>query len=137
MGLSATIAAAIATARRVTLDLQPTVVLYQWLGQDTYGKDEYADPKNIRAIVSYETKAIKTGEGKEESSVAYVAILEPVPNVTTNESYVRMNPVDHRDKLMLPNGTTGPILKVNGFSNGETGVPYFSEIWLGRSERSE
>lgn len=134
MGLSAIIANAVATAKNITLDLQPTVTLRQWIGQDKFGKPEYTSPTSYRVILNYENKNVKMSGGQEASARAYLAFLEPVAPATPNAGATRENPIDERDEITLPDGTGGPILTVSGFANGVTGVPYFSEVWLGESE---
>jgi hypothetical protein len=136
MGLSSIIANAVATAKAVTLDLQPTVSLQQWIGQSQEGDPDYATAVNYRVILNYERKAIKLPDGTETSSRAYLAFLEPVAPATANVGQTRANPIDKRDVITLPDGSTGPILTVSGFANGVTGVPYFSEIFLGEAEQS-
>jgi hypothetical protein len=65
-------------------------------------------------------------------AATYVLILQLVPSaVEVDSDNPRRNPVDERDKIILPDGSTGPILKVKGFVDSETNLRFYSEIWLG------
>lgn len=136
MGLADIVASAVSIARTVTLDLQPTITLQQWTGEDSFGKKTYATAQSLRAIVEEKQKSFKTDQGQDAVSKTYIAVLEPIDAATASAGYTRKNPVDERDLITLPDGTTGPILDVDGLVNGATGVPFYSQIYLGRSEQA-
>lgn len=119
---------AIATARAITLDLHVDVQWKAWTGQNTKGKPDYADPVTLKALVEKKQKLVKTLDGQMKMSVAYIAILQ---EVTPNGATGRTEPIDLQDKFILPDGTSGTILSVSGFFDGGTGVPFYSEVYLG------
>jgi hypothetical protein len=74
-------------------------------------------PRQRPAIVNKSQKVIKTASGELVMSTAYVAFLDPAP-------------VSEYDKIILPDGSTGPILQVTAFFDGSNG-PILSEVYLG------
>lgn len=136
MGLADIVAGAVTIARTVTLDLHTTITLAQWIGEDQFGKGIYATALSLRAIVEDKNKQLKTGEGQDAVSKTYIAVLEPIDAATANSGFTRKNPVDERDIVTLPDGSTGPILDIDGLINGATGVPFYSQIYLGRPEQA-
>jgi len=118
MGLLDDLTDAVATVDAETADLQPEVTISRWLGQDALGKPRYAAPVRVPAIVEWKQRAVRTRAGADTTSRAYVGILRPFS-------------VSERDKVVLPDGTTGPILDMGGFVSRATGRPIFVEVWLG------
>jgi len=127
MSIRDILVAGIATARTITLPLHVTVQHSAWTGQDFNGKDTFATASSLKAIVNKEEKIFKK-EGIEVAAKTYIAILQPI---ASNGAAGRSEPVDTRDKFVLPDGTTGPVVEVSGFMDGGTGAPYFYEIYLG------
>lgn len=136
MALVDTLRSGVATARAITLSFHVNVTIQQWIGQNSFGKAEYADTLTLKALVEQKSKSFKTRDGQEAVSKSYIAILEPITPATPTGDNTRENPIDERDVITLPDGTTGPILDVTGFLDGGTGVPFFSEIYLGRAEQA-
>lgn len=118
----------IALARGITLPLHVTVTRKAWTGQTFDGVPTYATT-TPKALVEFKQSRVRTKEGVEVISRAYVAFLEELPATAAAEP--RENPVDTRDIIILPDGSTGPILAVDGFLDGGTGVPFYSQIFLG------
>lgn len=121
----------IATARTVTLSLHVTVVHMAWTGQDMFGAPTYEITTNRLALAERKQKLVRTIAGTEELSQHYVAFLEEIAPTTPTIPGTRTNPIDVNDVLVLPDGTTGPILAVDGFYDGGTGVPFYSQVYLG------
>jgi hypothetical protein len=113
--------------KETTLSLQPVVTLHQWVAQDLYGKPLYA-VITLQAITVQAPNMHKTSNGQLVAVQAYVAFLEPVP---PNGTAGRLEPIDPRDKIVLPDGSWGPIVEVKGFIDAGTGKPMFSEVWIG------
>lgn len=112
-----------------TDSLQPYCQLHQWIGQDLYGKPVYAvPPLSLKAIVNQAPNLHQTSGGQLVAVQAYAAFLEPIP---PNGTAGRVEPIDPRDVIMLPDGTTGPIVEVKGFIDAGTDKPMFSEVWIG------
>lgn len=70
-----------------------------------------------KAIVDKKQKLVKTPSGELVMSQAYVAFLDPAP-------------INQFDTIVLPDGTTGPIISVQAFIDGSNG-PILSEVYLG------
>ena len=114
--------------KETTESLQPFVQLMQWVGQDLYGKAQYAEPLGLQAIINQAPNLHTTSGGLVVATQAYVAFLEPV---TPNGTAGRMEPVDPRDIIVLPDGNWGPIVEIKNFIDAGTNKPMFSEIWVG------
>lgn len=118
MGLRDIVANGVAQADRITQDLQPTVTVRRRTGQTGAGKAVYAAPVRVPAIVDWQQKIVRTRTGTEAVSRAYVGFLRPFQ-------------ISEDDQVILPDGTTGPILDMSGFVDRATGAPYFVQVWLG------
>lgn len=130
MSLLTILRSGIKQARSITLDLQPVIQHKAWIGQNVYGEPVYAPAISRNAIVNVENHLHHTSSGEVVDTAAYVAILEPIkPNGTPG----RQEPIDGRDLIILPDGTTGPIVSIEGFFDAETKRPMFSEVWLGKA----
>lgn len=133
MGLDDVVRAGVALADSITQDLQGTIGYRAWVGQDGLGEPIYVPPigsaaVSVKAIVDKKQQMIRTSDGREVMSKTYVALLRPM---TANGTPGRTEPIDERDMIVLPDGTTGPILNIGGFIDGGSGFPYFHEIFLG------
>jgi hypothetical protein len=129
--MSRLVSRAVAIANRAVgnLDLKVTVTVHAWTSQDVFGAPSYAAPVSYDVILDERQQQKRDAEGKLVSTRAYIAFLEPI---TPNGAAGRVEPLDPRDKIVLPDGvTTGPIVATTGFVNKETGRPYFHEVWLG------
>ncbi len=131
MGLGSIVRSAYRTAHQVTGGtdgLQVDVAHYAWTSQDGYGKPTYASAKTYPAIVTRTQRLIRTQTGHEVMSRASLEFLQlPKANGASN----RTEPIDTRDKLVLPDGTTGPILDVNGLLDPTTEHPFGVTVWIG------
>jgi hypothetical protein len=111
------------------LGFQPVVVHRAWTGQDGYGRATYAAAVNRRAVVDLTRRQRATVSGGIVTVIATVTILE---TVAPNGAAGRVEPIDPRDILVLPDGRTGPILSgPNAVVNPATGQPFFNEISIG------
>jgi len=119
MGLASVVRGAVATANRVTKDLQSTVSHQSAMSTpSSKGVIAYGAAVSRRALVDWKQKVMRTSNGQEVTTRASVTFLEPVA-------------VTLLDVIILPDGTTGPILDVGGFVDASTGRPYLMEVWLG------
>jgi hypothetical protein len=130
MSLIDTFRSGVATVDKVTKDLQPTIRVRAWTGADAYGAQTYAATKSYRAIVDLKQQERKTLTGKIVMVRATITLLQPI---SANGATGRLEPVDPRDIVTLPDGTTGPIVDVGpgGIIDPATGHPLFSELYLG------
>lgn len=127
MGLSDIIRSGVKTIDTVTKSLQPTVTHRAWKSADVYGSPVFASPKSYKAVVEQKQELRKTSSGQLVMTKASVMIIQPVP---PDGAPGRVEPIDPRDIITLPDGTTGKIVDVQGFVDEKTDHPYFSEIYL-------
>ena len=127
-GFADILRAGIATANSVTATLQATVQHYAWISDDGFGTNSYAAAVPRQAIVEEKQRLIRQGDGQYMLSRAKVTFIFPIP---ANGAAKRQEPIDPRDKIVLPDGTTGPIIDIEGVVDPDTGKPYISEVWLG------
>ena len=128
MGLDALIRSAIGIAASVTSSLQVNVDHYAWTGTGTYSEPTYATAVVRPAVVEYRQRQKDTVDGQEIVQQTVITLIGPI---TANGATDRREPVDPRDKIVLPNGYTGPILTVNGILDPTTSSPYLIEVVLG------
>lgn len=107
--------------------LEPITVA-RWTGQDVEGDPTYAADITPPAIVELKQQLRKDANGVEVMSKTKLTIIRPIPDEGTAG---RREPIDPRDKVTLPDGTTGPIIDIGGLVSGGTGKPYMLEVWLG------
>lgn len=130
MGFSSSIRNGVALANKLTKDLQVVVSFYAWIGTDDTGGPRYADPISVLAVVEDKHRTRRFSNGQEVVQKAVITILVPM---NSNGASGRSEPIDPRDKFVLPNGTTGPILDVSGIVDPITNRPYMHEVVLGWS----
>ena len=122
------LARGILVANRITASVTWT----PWRGQDGLGDDIPGTPRIVQAIVEKKKQVVKDPQGLEIATSAYIGILEPLSPVgVVVPGQIRNEPIDERDVFTLPDGTTGPIVFINGFVDGGTGRPMFHEVYLG------
>lgn len=129
MGLADVIRSGVAVINSVTSDLQVTVQHYAWLSNNDDGESVYDTVVNLSAIVEYGKEQSMDVNGRQ-SLVKGTAITVVGP-ITDNGGANRREPVDPRDRLVLPDGTSGPILSMKGVADPSTGDQYVYEIFLG------
>ena len=128
MALSTIIRNTIAIADRLTIDLQVPVQHYAWIADgSTYGEPVFASPVTRLALVEMRQRLIRL-EGQDIIQRAVVTFLRPI---AANGASDRREPIDLRDKLVLPNGYTGPIKNVEGLENNFDDSPYMVVVILG------
>jgi len=132
MSLADDVREIVALARAETLDLHVTVTHRAWTGQDYTGAATFINTE-YKALVEAKQKAVRTKNGTEAVSSHYVGILEEIPpTATLSADQFRDNPIDvDQDRIILPDGRDMPILAVDGFFDGGTGVPFYSQVYLG------
>jgi hypothetical protein len=133
MSLLDIINAGIATANKITKPLQGTVQHYAWTGQDGMGADTFSpvltSPGTPRqALVDMTRKPRATKDGKLLMTIASLTFLDVIPD---NGASGRSEPIDTRDRIILPDGSTGPIVSAGGFMDARTGRPVLNEVLLG------
>lgn len=127
MGLLDVLKAGVKVADQLTKDLQATVTYRRHTGQGFSGDATYAADVELKAIVDWRQRQVRTLAGSLEVSRASVTFLDvdALLAATNNAG------IDDNDVIVLPDGTTGPILDMGGFIDRTTGVPVATEVFLG------
>lgn len=133
MSLLDTLRAGIALANTITAPFQGTVQHYAWTGQDGEGADTFSPVLTLpgtsrKAIIDLTRKPRATTEGKMLMTIAAITFLDVI---APNGASGRSEPIDSRDRIVLPDGSTGPIVSVGGFMDALTGRPVLNEVLLG------
>ena len=118
---------AVAVADSVTRPLQSTVSYQRYTGQNAFGEKSYAAAVDLKAIVDWRQKQVRTSTGTLEVSRAVITFLDAAALSTATAGAG----IDDNDILTLPDGETGPILDLGGFIDPGTGIPIATEIFLG------
>lgn len=132
MSLLDTIRGGVAIADSVTKSLQCLVDFRHYAGSDPYGGSVYVPPEDqpalkLHAIVDWKQKQLRTMEGTLSVSRASVLFLNVAEVATATNS----EGIDDHDIIILPDGSTGPILDMSGFIDAGTGQPVATEVFLG------
>ena len=118
----------VATARELSDSLLVDVQHQAWIGLTSFGAPNYAAAVTRRALVEMKQRQVKMPNGEVAVSRAQVTFIEPLP---ANGAANRREPIDLRDNITLPDGTSGPILDVSGLFDPETNAPYMLQVFLG------
>jgi hypothetical protein len=127
MSLLTTLRAGIAIADAQTQSLQATVMFSKYGGSDEYGDPVYGAPVKLFAIVDWKQRQVRTQAGILSVSRASVLFLD----IKELNAATHGEGVDDMDKIVLPDGTTGPILDMGGFVDAGTNLPMTTEVFLG------
>lgn len=134
MALDGVVRSVVKVAHGVTVSLQETVQHHAWVGQDGFGapsgpaQDGYDFPVPLKAMVEQKLQLRQLGDGrlvKVKAKLTFLKVIVP------NGAAGRDEPIDMRDKLVLADGTTGPILSDEGLRDPGKGRPFLIELWLG------
>jgi len=128
MALDDIIRNGVALANSLTKSLQVGIRYEPWIGQDEYGTPRFGAKQDILVIIEYKNKQFSTRSGKEALIRANIYFLQPL---TANGASDRAEPLDTRDRIIMPDGTTGPILSADGVADSNTSLPYYHVVQLG------
>lgn len=129
MGLADIVRNGVALADKLTLSLQVNVTHRPWTGQGVDAAPTWASPGvSVPAIVIEKRSLVRFADGHEKMSSHYVGILRPL---TPNGATGRDEPVDPRDLIILPDGTTASVLSVAGVVDNSTGKRFYCEVLVG------
>jgi len=110
---------AVALADSLTSTVQDTVKHYAWAGETSLDGAQYPSFVERKAIVEKKQRMMRLENGKEVLVQASIFFPRPVPATM-------------KDKFVLSDGTTGPIVNgPNGLMDPDKQAPYYREIWLG------
>ena len=121
MGLLDTVRNGIAVAKSLTSDLQANVSHRSALGPASGSGEVPLGPAVQRpALVTRKQKVVRSTTGQMITSIAEIVFLDP--GVVVNEL----------DEIVLPDGTTGPIVWSEGFVDRGAGSPMLTQVYLGQ-----
>ncbi len=115
----------VGVADTLTATLQDTVTHYAWSGAtvDSYNKvTAWGIGVTRNAIVEPTSRLIRRDDGSLVQAVYKITFPRPVA-------------VDSRDRIVISNGTEGPILDVSGIVDPDTNALYAVEVILGSSRQ--
>lgn len=127
MGLDTLVRSGIAVANKLTAKLQVPVSHEAWIG-DTSNGPTFRAVVARQALFEKKQRLIRRPDGTEVQQQAMVTIIGPI---AADGAANRREPIDPRDRITSPDGTTGPILDVKGLADPATGFPYMYEVALG------
>lgn len=130
MSLLTALRAGVKVADKVTKPLQATVTFYRCTTEnaDSFGARAYAEgPVSMRAIVEGKQQQVRTPAGVMDVSRAKVMFLD----INALVAATKGNGVQDVDKIVLADGTTGPILALDGFEDAGTTLPIATQVYIG------
>lgn len=127
MSLLTILRSGVEIANKVTKPLQATVSYKRYLSSSGTGTKTYAPTVQLKAIVDWRQKQLRTQSGILSVSRAAVLFID----IAALFSATAGNGINDEDIITLPDGTTGPILDMGGFIDAGTGHPIATEIFLG------
>lgn len=132
MGLSSLIAGAFAAANAAAegLGIAQDVVHEPWIGDVNGVGDEIPPtPVTLRALVQMDPAVDRNPRGQAVKLRAIVTFLEPPEPVGVPG---RREPIDPRDRIILPDGSTGQIVDIKaGLTNPDTEQPFAVQVSIG------
>lgn len=108
-----------------------TVQHEAWVGDDGRGADEFAAAVARQALLEVKQEQVYTRSGTLATSMATLIFLSTIEDTTPNTGKQRLQPVDPRDRITLPDGTVAPIIDAAGFIDSGTERPFVNEVKLG------
>lgn len=120
----------VALADSLTDSLQVSVTHEAYTGINEFGESSYAAGVSRKAIVERKNRQRVTGDGRTILTSAQITFLRAIE---ANGAAGRQEPVDTRDRITLPDGSTDPIADVEALLDPDTGRGYYAVVWLGRA----
>ena len=119
----------VAIVDSLTKGVQVNITHEAWVDQDGHGDPVLANPVTLRAVLDLNRKQQRQDDGTIITIMATVTI---VGDVAPNGAAGRLEPIDPRDIITLPDGTTGPIIQTapNSVVDPITGRGFIHEIVL-------
>lgn len=120
MGLESLVASGVALADRITASLQGTVEHHVFKELDGRGRPVHWEPHdNVQAVITYgQVRVSRTDSGETVPPKVTLAFPRPIA-------------VHPLDKFVLPDRTTGPVVKIDGEVNPSSGMRYATFVGLG------
>lgn len=118
----------VAAIRTAFLSALEEVQILAWVGEDNKGNPDYAAAVSYFGFVEYMPQDRPGMPGQVTRAAAHIIFPE---QIAPNGAADRVEPIDPRDKVILPDGTSVPIVEVGKIRDAETQLPYFVELWVG------
>lgn len=109
---------ALPLVKKATTSAQVSVTVTKAASTDGGGDVTPGTVFHWDAVVDWNAHRVRTTEGVDTMSRATIQFVEP-------------HPIDDDDSIVLPDGTTGPILDMRGVVDPATGIPYVTTVLLG------
>lgn len=109
-----------------------TVTHKAWTGQAAEGGTPTYATISRKAVVTKKQTLVRSG-GREILSQHQLFFPEPLTDTTPIDPvrYPRTNPVDPNDVFILPDGTKGVVIPVDGFYDSQTSRSFYQSVYLG------
>lgn len=129
MGLDSIVRSGITTIDGITKSLQVSVTHEAWISDKAgYGEPKFDTPITRRCLIEPKHTMKVTKDGREIVQRFQLTLIAPV---SPNGAVGRTEPIDPRDVLTLPDGSTGIIMNVSGLTDPITNRPYMYEVAVG------
>lgn len=129
MALSDIVRSGIATIDGITKSLQVAVTHAAWISDEAgYGAPKFDAPITRRCLIEPKNTMKVTKDGREIVQRFQLTLIAPV---SPNGAVGRTEPIDPRDALTLPDGSTGIIMNVSGLTDPKTNRAYMWEVAIG------
>lgn len=127
MGLLDVVRSGVKIADALTKSMQTTVTYRRYSSSDQYGKKQLLAATPLRALVENKLRRVPSQSGVITDSTITITLLDVnAISAATGGAGIGVN-----DEIVLPNGSTNPILNVGGFVDAGTGQPIATEVYLG------
>lgn len=120
----------VALADSLTATLQANVTYEAWTGRDGFGEPIYAAATLVPALVERTSKMVIDSAGRQIRAEHVISFLRPI---AANGAAGRDEPIDARDRITLPDGSTGIIAAVDTLVDPDTGAGYYHTVSMGRT----
>jgi hypothetical protein len=129
MSLASVVRKGVALASKQTGSLQEAVEHVTWIGQDFMGAATVTSVPR-KALVEQKLHQRRLSDGTMVTVKATLTFLDVVaPNGATG----RVEPIDTRDTFILADGSSGPVVDVDGFRDPGAARPFFLQVYMGVS----
>jgi hypothetical protein len=119
-------------ADKLTAGAQAPIVIEPWQSQNGDGTITYGTGVSYQAVIDTTRKQLRTGSGELLIVTATLTIVGDVLPAAGGPYAGRIEPIDPRDRVTLPDGKTAPILSVpNSVVDPGTDRGLIHEILLG------
>lgn len=127
MSLLSILRSGVKQVNTITKSLQADISYRRCLSIDYRGKKTLDSPVILKALVDWSEASVRSSTGELTVSRAQVTFLDitALTNATAGKG------IDDNDEIVLPDGTTGPILDLRGFIDAGTTNPLATLVLLG------